>query len=109
MAKGDYYTSHNRPADAKPQYENAITAYQKAIEAGDDVSIYYALALVEDKLGGTPAAYQHLKLVVAAESGVRADIQKKAQAKLDEVSGKVGLVTLHVTPDGTAISISGKS
>jgi hypothetical protein len=109
VAKGDYYTRHNRPADAKPQYENAITAYQKAIEAGDDVSVNYALALVEDKLGGTPAAYHHLKLVIAAESGVKPDIQKKAQAKLDELAGKVGLVTLQVTPDGTAISISGKS
>src|SRR5262245_13323682 len=47
VQKGDYFTRANRPIDAKQQYENAVIAYSKAIEAGDDVSVFMQLALVE--------------------------------------------------------------
>ncbi len=108
--KGDYFTSRKKPDDAKAQYQNAVTAYQKAIEAGDDVSIYYALALVEDKLGALPDAYAHLKILVAspAAGAAKPEIVKKAQTKLDEVTGKVGIVTLNVQPEGTTVAIAGK-
>src|SRR4051812_6850489 len=45
-----------KPDESKAQYENAITAYTKAIEAGDDVSVYLQLAAVEEKLDDVPAA-----------------------------------------------------
>jgi hypothetical protein len=105
--KGDALTRQGKTADAKQQYDNAITAYLKAIEAGDDVSVYYALALVADKAGNTVDALKYLKTVLAPDSGVRADITKKAQAKLDELELKVGVVMLMVTPDGSTISVGG--
>ena len=108
VQKGDYFTSHGKPADAKTQYESAVTAYQNAITAGDDVSVNYALAQIEDKLGGTADAYHHLKLVATAKEGVKPDLQKKAQAKLDDLASKVGMVTLTIKPEGTSITIAGK-
>jgi hypothetical protein len=108
VQKGDYFTNRKKPDDAKAQYDNAVTAFQHAIEAGDDVSVNYQLALVEDKLGALPDAYAHLKLVVDAQPPVKADVLKKAQAKLDEVTNKVGIITLTVLPEGTTISIADK-
>src|SRR5450432_1251978 len=67
------------------------------------------MALIEDKLGAEPDAYQHLKLVVDAQPPVKPDALKKAQTKLDEVTGKVGIVTLTIDPDGTTVTIDGKS
>ncbi len=107
-SKGDYFTTRHKLEDAKAQYQNAVTAYQRAIESGDDVTVYYALALVEDKLGALPDAYAHLRLVVAAQPPARPDAVKTAQTKLDEVAGKVGLVTFNVEPEGTSIAIAGK-
>jgi len=106
--KGDYFTSRKKPDDAKAAYENAVTAYQRAIETGDDVGVYYSLALVEDKLGALADAYRHLMLVVAAQPPVKADVLKKAQTKFDEITGKVGIVTFNVQPEGTTVTISGK-
>jgi hypothetical protein len=108
VAKGDYFTSHKKPDDAKAQYTNAVTAYQHAIEAGDDVTLYYSLALIEDKVDAQLDAYHHLKLVVDAQPPVKADILKKAQQKLDEVTAKVGIVTLTIDPEGTTVAIAGK-
>jgi hypothetical protein len=107
MKKGDYLTGKGKP-EAKQQYENAVTAYQKAIELGDDVSVNYQLALAEDKAGMAPEAMKHLKIVLAAQ-GIKPAILKSAQAKLDEVSMKVGVVMLAVTPEGTQIMVEGKT
>jgi hypothetical protein len=106
MKKGDYLTGKGKP-EAKQHYENAVTAYQKAIEASDDVSLNYQLALAEDKAGMPAAALRHLKLVLAAH-GIKPAIMKSAQAKLDEVSMKVGIVMLAITPDGTQVLIGGE-
>jgi hypothetical protein len=108
VQRGDYYAHAKKDADAKAQYENAVTAYEKAIEASDDKSLYYSLALVEEKRGSPAAAYRDCKLVVDPKAGVKPDMVKKAQAKLDELSGKIGLVTLTVVPDGTIISLGDK-
>jgi hypothetical protein len=108
VQKGDYYTAHKKPDDAKAQYDNAVTAFQHAIEASDDVTINYQLALVEDKLGALPEAYGYLKLVVDAQPPVKADALKKAQAKLDDVTNRVGIVTLTVLPEGVTVSIADK-
>jgi hypothetical protein len=109
VSKGDYFTNRKKPDDAKAQYTNAVTAYQHAIEAGDDITVNYSLALVEDKLGAEPDAYQHLKLVIDAQPPVKPDVLKKAQTKLDEITGKVGIVTLTIDPEGTTVTIDGKS
>jgi hypothetical protein len=108
VRKGDQLTKQGKQAEAKQQYENAVTAYQKAVEASDDVTLNYHLALAEDKAGMTGAAMKHMQVVIAAQ-GVKASLVKNAQAKLDEMSMKVGIVTLMIEPDGTQVSIEGNA
>lgn len=108
VRKGDQLTKKGDATEAKTQYENAVTAYNKAIESSDDVSLNYQLAIAEDKAGNTPNAMKHMKLVLAAQTGVKADVMKKAQARLDEMSMKVGLVTLTIDPEGTQVSMGGQ-
>jgi PEGA domain len=107
VAKGDYNTRKNKAEDAKLQYENALTAYAKAIEASDDPLLHYELGLVEDKLGKFDLAAVHMRTVVAAKTGVKPDILKKATAKYDELTTKVGLVTLTVNTEGATITLNG--
>lgn len=107
VQKGDYNTRKNKLDDAKAQYENAATAYGKAIDASDDLALKYELALVEDKLGKFDLAAGHLRQVTAAKAGVKPDVMKKATAKYDEVSTKVGLVTLTVNTDNATVSLNG--
>jgi lysozyme family protein len=107
MQKGSYFVARNRPDEAKPQFENAVTAFLRAIEAGDDVNVYFELAGAEDWLGKPDDAVKHLRLVINAKAGVRPDVARKATAKLDELLAKVGLVTLSVAPDGTSITLGG--
>ena len=108
VQKGDAFARQNKAVDAKSQYENAVTAFEKAIETGDDPSVYLQLAAVDEKLGTLATAYRHLKVLVDPKTGAKPDVVKKGQAKLDELSTKIGLVTLTVTPDGTSISLAGK-
>jgi len=107
VMKGDYYTRAKRPDDAKPQYDQAVVAFQKSIELGDDVNVYFELALVEDKLGKFDEATKHLRVVTTATAGVRPDVAKKATAKLDEESAKIGIVTLTINPEGATVSLNG--
>ncbi|HEV7557624.1 MAG TPA: PEGA domain-containing protein, partial [Kofleriaceae bacterium] len=107
VQKGDYYTSHKRDDDAKAQYVNAVTAYQKSIEAGDDISVYYELASVEIKLQSFTDAARHLKVVVG-NATVKPAIVKQAQTKLDDVATKIGFLTLTITPDETVLTLDGK-
>jgi hypothetical protein len=107
VQKGDYSTRKNKLEDAKAQYENALIAYGKALEASDDVALRYELGLLEDKLGKFDLAASHMRLVVAAKSGVKADLQKKATAKFDELTMKVGMVTLTVNTEGASITLNG--
>ena len=104
---GDKLVKQNKADEAKTEYTNAVTAYTKAIEASDDVSLNWQLAVAEDKAGDTPSAMKHLKLITTGQN-LKADVVKKATAKLDELSMKVGVLTLTVTPDGTQVSIEGK-
>jgi hypothetical protein len=107
MKKGDALAKQGKAAEAKTHYENAATAYQKAIEASDDgTALQLQLANAFDKAGDAIGAMQVLK-VVAAQTA-KADLASKAQTKLDELSMKVGIVTLSITPEGTSISIGGK-
>lgn len=105
--KGDYSTRRNKLDEAKSLYEQAATAYLKAIETGDDLNLYFDLAVVQEKRGKLDLAVRHLRVMIAAKSGVRADLQKKAQVKHDDLLMLVGLVTLQVDQDGTTVSVGG--
>ncbi|HEY4243826.1 MAG TPA: PEGA domain-containing protein [Kofleriaceae bacterium] len=107
VQKGNYFASHGKPDDAKAQYENAMTAYEKAIETGDDPNVYFDAAAIEEKLGKLDAAVHYLKMVQAAQKGVRADIAKKTATKLDDLTAKVAMLTLTVKPEGAAIALAG--
>ena len=109
--KADQLAKQNKPDDAKAQYTEAVNAYQKAIEQADVVDPAWTLALVgaEDKAGDMASAYKQAKALVALQPPPKADVLKKAQAKLDELDGKVGKVTLTVKPDGTQIMMGDKT
>ena len=107
VQKGDYLTRKAKPDEAKAQYDNAVTAFEKAIEAGDDLNTHYDLGLVLEKLGKLDLAASHMRTVATAKAGVKPDVQKKAAAKFDELSTKVGLVTVTANTVGATISIGG--
>src|SRR5574338_1120246 len=98
IRKGDYLTRKGKADDAKQQYSLAVTAYQHAVEASDDVTLNYYLAVAEDKAGLSTDAMKHVKLALAAE-GIKPYLQKKAQTLLDELSMKIGIVKLNIKPD----------
>jgi hypothetical protein len=105
--KGDYSLRKAKADEAKGFYEQASTAYLKAIETGDDPNLYFDLAAVDEKLGKLDVAVRHLRIVVTAKAGVRPDVTKKAQTKLDDLAMKVGFVTLQIEQDGTIVSVAG--
>jgi hypothetical protein len=106
VKQGDKLTKQGKTDEAKTSYGNAVVAYGKAIEASDDISIQLSLATVLDKSGDIVGAMKACKVVLAAQ-GVKPDVLKKAQTKLDDLSMKVGIVTLAITPEGTAITMGG--
>ncbi len=108
VKRGDALTKEGKPDDAKPEYTNAVTAYQKAIDAGEDNNVAFALAQAEDKAGMLVEERQQLKAIAAA-TGIKPDIAKKAAAMLDAVSGKLGVITLNIKPDGTSVTINGNT
>jgi hypothetical protein len=107
MQKGSYFAARNRPDDARSQFENAVGAYQRAIEVGDDPNLYLELAVAEDRLGKLVDAVRHLRRLTTATAGARADAVKKANARLAELLTKVGLVTLRIAPPGASITLGG--
>jgi len=107
VQKGDYNTRKNKLDDAKAQYENAATAYAKALEVGDDVSVHYDLGVVNEKLGKIDVAAKHYRAVTNAKAGIKPDILKKATARWDDISTKIGLLTLTITTEDTIVSLAG--
>jgi hypothetical protein len=109
--KGDQLAKQNKPDDAKAQFAEAVNAYGKAIEQAEPVDPAWTLALIvaEDKAGDPATAYKQVKALIALQPPPKPDVLKKAQAKLDDLDGKVGKVTLTVKPDGTQIMIGDKT
>jgi hypothetical protein len=107
LQKGDGAARAKRTDDAKASYQNAVTAFEKSIEAGDDLNTYALLAEAEEKLGRFDLAAKHYRAVVKAQAGIRPDVLKKATAKLDDLTMQIGIVTLNVKPEGATITLSG--
>lgn len=109
--KGDQLAKQNKAEEAKAQFVEAVNAYQKAIEQAEPVDPAWTLALAgaEDKAGDPASAYKRVKALVALQPPPKADVLKKAQARLDELDGKIGKVTLTVKPDGTQIMMGDKT
>ena len=106
VQKGDYQTRAKKLDEAKTLYENAITAYEKAIESSDDPNIYFDLAAVEEKAGKLDRAAAHYRTLVKAQ-GAKPDLVKKATGRYDDLSMKVGLVMIVSKPEGATLSIDG--
>ncbi|MDQ3369796.1 MAG: PEGA domain-containing protein [Myxococcota bacterium] len=104
VAKGDAATRAKQPDAARTQYDNAVTAYEKAIEAGADATALFELGTVYEKLGKPRLAAVHYRTAMTA-TGARPDLVKKATARLEDVAMKVGFVMLEITPPGTTITI----
>jgi hypothetical protein len=104
--KGDAAQRAKKTDEAKVSYENAITAYEKAIETSGDINIHFDLAIVEEKAGQLDRAAMHYRVIVKGE-GARADLVKKATARYDDITTKTGLVTLITKPENATISLDG--
>ena len=107
VGKGDAHARARRADEAKASYEDAVTAFEEALEAGGEADTRALLADALDKLGKHDLAVKHYRIVVSAGAGVRPDVLKKATARLDELAMQVGLVTLKVRPEGALITLSG--
>lgn len=107
VAKGDGLVKKKKPDEAVPHYENAVTAYEKALEAGADMNVAYSLADAHDKLGHYDVAVRMYRSVVADSSLAKPDTIKKANTKLEVALGNVGLVLLVVVPEGATVSLGG--
>ncbi len=94
-----------KAAIKKSAWAVAVTAFENALAAGADPNVYLDLALAEEKLGNLDRAAIHLRVVTGATLGIRADVKKKASARYDALSMKVGLLTLAVTPEGATVSL----
>jgi tetratricopeptide (TPR) repeat protein len=106
IKKGDALAKQGKADEAKTIYVNAATAYQKAIEASDDPTpLQLLLATALEKAGDPAGAMKALKPVVAQTANV--DLAKKAQSRLDELSMKVGIVSLTVIPEGAQVALAG--
>ena len=106
--RGDADAARGRSNDAKTQWTNAVADFEQAIDAGEDVGVNYDLAVVEDKLGHLADAYKHLELVAHAD-GVKPDLAKKVQTRLDDLGGRIGTVKLAVTPAAAQVSVGGNA
>ncbi|HVK86388.1 MAG TPA: PEGA domain-containing protein [Kofleriaceae bacterium] len=107
MGEGDQLARRNKLDDARTRWTNAATAFEKAIKWGDDPNVYAELAAAEEKLDKLDLAATHYRAVIGAKTGVRSDVLKRAKAKYDDLSMKVGLVTVVAKPEGTTLSIGG--
>ena len=107
VQKGDAATRRKQVDDARSHYASAIIALEKALDAGDDVNLNFELASVREKLGDFAEAVKRYRTIVNVKANARADLVKKATTRIDELSAKVGMVTLTIAPDGTMISLGG--
>ena len=106
VARAERLERYHKQDEAKQQLDDAITAFDKAIEAGDDLEVYVELANAEDLEGAHVAAYKHLQFVLDPNNKADPALVKKAQAKLDDLSLKVGTVKLTINPDGTTVTLA---
>lgn len=107
MGRGGQLARRNKLDDAKTQWAKAAVAFEKAIKWGDDPNVYADLAAAEEKLGKLDLAATHYRRVIGTKTGVRGDVMKRAKANYDELSMKIGLVTVIAKPEGTTLSIGG--
>jgi tetratricopeptide (TPR) repeat protein len=106
VQKGDAATRQKKPDEAQTFYENAATAYEKAIEASTDVNIVFDLAVLEEKAGRLDRAATHFRTLVKT-TGARADLVKKATARFDDLTTKTGLLMILSKPEGATITDAG--
>lgn len=105
--QGDASARRKKADEARRHYEDALSAYRKALELGADLELHHEMAGIEEKLGRLDAAARHYRAVIAAKDVVRADILKKAKARYDELTLEIGLVAITVVPEGATISLGG--
>lgn len=119
MQRGAYLAARGRSDDARSQFEAAVAAYQRAIDAGNDANLYLDLANAEDRLGRLGDAVKHLRRMLrtgrpiaatgaTGATGLRPDVARRAAARLEALRVRVGVVTLTVAPAGASIALAGR-
>lgn len=105
--KADALARQNRADEARALYESAAIGYSQAIEAGDDVNLYYDLAGIEEKLARWIDAARHYRTVIQA-TNAKPEIVQQAGPRLDGVMSKLAVVKLAVKPEGATVTLDGR-
>jgi hypothetical protein len=107
LQRGDYLRRKGKAAQATAEYERALASYQKAHELTGNPQIYFVIASAEEKLERWLDADRHYRQVLAEATDAKPELRNAATARIAEVDTHLGLVTLHVNPDGAALSLDG--
>jgi Cornifin (SPRR) family/PEGA domain len=108
IRKGDALVRARAADAAKQAYEEASAALEHAIAASEPAArsgLELELAVVEEKLGRLARAADRLRTIIAGTT--RPEVIKRATARLDALTTKIGLVMLIVKPDGATIAVDG--
>ena len=107
VKQGDAATKKAKLDEAKQLYENALTAFTNAYAASEDLALYVEIGAVNEKLGRFDVAATSYRKVVTVKTGVKADVLRKATTRFDDVTAKVGSLTLGIKPDETTVTLAG--
>lgn len=94
---------------AESKYDEALIEFQRAYELSPHPSVLYNIAAAHRELSRYAESIQFFEQFLAEGEGkVKPDLLARARTELDEVRGRIGSVTLDVTPDGVVVSIDGR-
>jgi hypothetical protein len=108
VKKAERAARRRRDAEAQADYERALQAYDRSFELHPDARVLVAAAEVAVRLGRwVDAVLRYQRALAEDELPLDDRSRARAQAALDEATLRVGLVTLHVEPEGAVVSLDG--
>lgn len=107
IQRGDRYKDRGKESRAVKYYERALESYQKAHRLVPKVTIYYAIANAEVKLGRYLEAVEHYQQVI--DEVDNDELKAQAQSALDTgARPHLAAVVLRIKPEGAEISVDGQ-
>ncbi|MBP8811192.1 MAG: PEGA domain-containing protein [Kofleriaceae bacterium] len=107
LKKGDQLTRRKKIDDAAAQYERALAAYQKAYELVPNPQILFPIAVAEEKLGRWADAARDFRRFLVQVAEPDPALKADAERRLEAAKIHVGVLTLVVEPEGTAVTLDG--
>lgn len=94
---------------AEGKHDEALIEFQRAYELSPHPSVLYNIAASHRELSHYAEAIEYYERFLSEGKGVaRADLLARAARELDELRGRIGAVTVEVTPAGVAVSVDGR-